>query len=487
MMEDKMRKFFWIGCFLLLLMVTGAASNADGETGISGESIGNCIGNYIKEGLENNLALKQEAFSLEKSLQALKEARGMFFPSVSIEARSSFAGGGRVISFPVGDLVNPIHHTLNQLLAAQGQPAVFPGNLENELVPFLREFEHETKLRIVQPVFQPAVYYNYRIMSKLKDVREAQLTAFKRQLVLDIRTAYFNYLKTLKVTELLKSMRQLLVENLRISESLFNNHKVTEEVVFRSKAELAKLEREAADAEKGRQVAAAYFNFLLNRPLESEIKVEDNFHSIFPGLFETGSVGLDLKTFEAHALRHRDEFRQMYGAIAAAGDTVNLHKASGLPTINAVLDYGFQGEKYRFTGKDDYWMASFVMSWNLFKGGQDHAKKAQAVLEKKRLETQLNELETNIRLQVKEAYYGLLAARKAVEAAKEGLNSWKEAFFIVSKKYEQGMVPQIEHIKAQNDYTTAAINDIMARYDYYTSEARLEQASAFYSFGGNNE
>ena len=127
------------------------------------------------------------------------------------------------------------------------------------------------------------------------------------------------------------------------------------------------------------------------------------------------------------------------------------------------------------------------MSWNLFKGGQDHAKKAQAALEKKRLETQLNELETNIRLQVREAYYGLLAARKAVEAARESLNSWKEAFFIVSKKYEQGMVPQIEHIKAQNDYTTAAINNIIARYDYYTSEARLEQASAFYSFGGNNE
>lgn len=478
-----MRTLLWIGCLLLLLIASNAVANAETETGIPG----NYIENYISEGLENNLALKQEAFSLEQSLQALKEAKGMFFPSVSIEARSSFAGGGRVISFPVGDLLNPIHRTLNQLLAAQGQPPVFPGNLENEIIPFLREFEHETKLRIVQPVFQPAVYYNYKIKSRLKNIREAKLAAFKRQLVLDIETAYFNYLKTLKIAELLDSMKRLLEENLRVSESLFKNHKVTEEVVFRSKAELAKLEREAAEAEKGRRIAAAYFNFLLNRPLDSEIEVEENFNSIFPNVSDAGATGMDLETFEAHALRHRDEFRQLYGAIAAAGDQVALHKAGGLPNVSAVLDYGFQGEKYRFTGQDDYWMASVVMSWNLFKGGQDRAKTARATLEKKRLETQLNELETKIRLQVREAYYGLLAARKAVEAAKESLNSWKGAFFIVSKKYEQGMVPQIEHIKAQNDYTAAAINDIIARYDYYTSEARLEQASASYNPGDDNE
>jgi len=186
---------------------------------------------------------------------------------------------------------------------------------------------------------------------------------------------------------------------------------------------------------------------------------------------------------ERNALEHRDELRQLYNAIDAGREAMKLYKSSALPTITAVFDYGFQGEKYRFGRDDDYWMASLVMSWNLFRGGRDRAEMDRAALEKKRLEVQFTELENKIRLQVRDAYYDLLVARKAVVSTKERLNSREEVFHIVSKKYEQGMVPQIEHIEARNGCTTAAINNIIALFDYYTVEARLEQASAFYTFG----
>jgi outer membrane protein len=59
----------------------------------------NVLEQYIQEGLENNLALQQKDFSLEKSLQALREAKGMFLPSLGVEARFSAAGGGRTIDW----------------------------------------------------------------------------------------------------------------------------------------------------------------------------------------------------------------------------------------------------------------------------------------------------------------------------------------------------------------------------------------------------
>jgi hypothetical protein len=40
------------------------------------------------------------------------------------------------------------------------------------------------------------------------------------------------------------------------------------------------------------------------------------------------------------------------------------------------------------------------------------------------------------------------------------------------------MVPQIEHIKARDDYTNAEISHIIAIYDYYIKEALLERVSA---------
>jgi len=125
------------------------------QNGFAQKSVETLLNEYIEIGLENNLALKQKNFSYQKSSAALKEAQGMFLPSISIEARYSRAGGGRDIIFPIGDLVNPIHQTLNALLQAQQ----FPGDLPNEVIPFLREEEHDTKLRLVQP--HPARFVHF--------------------------------------------------------------------------------------------------------------------------------------------------------------------------------------------------------------------------------------------------------------------------------------------------------------------------------------
>ena len=449
----------FIGLFLLNGLVCAENSNIA------------VLEKYIEIGLKSNLALKQQEFSLKKSLKALREARGMFLPSISIEARYSRAGGGRVIDVPIGDMVNPIHMTLNQLLMLHGLAPVYPANIPNERIPFLRKTEHDTKLRVVQPIFQPAIYYNAKIKKDLTGIERARLNVFKRQLTADIKNAYFTYLQTIKIKELLDNTRDLLEENLRLNQSLFRNQKVTEEVVFRSKAELSKLDQQREEAEKNKRMAAAYFNFLLNRPLETGVEI---------GAVDEKPVLKDYncEQLAAHALRHRGEFRQLQEAVNAAYHTIGLRKSSILPSVNAVFDYGFQGEKYSFTGKDDYWMGSLLLSWNLFRGGQDTAGKNQALYEKKRLETQQKELENQIKLQVKEAYYNLEVAKKAIIATEATLKSHKEVFFIVSKKYEQGMVPQIEHIKARDDYTGAGIGHIMAIYDYYIKEAQLERVSA---------
>jgi len=433
------------------------------------------LSRYVKLGLENNLALKQQEFSLERSLQALKEARGMFLASITIEGRYSRAGGGRLIEMPIGDLVNPIHHTLNQLLIANGLQPGFPANIANEQIPFLRETEQETKLRIVQPVFQPGIYFNQKIKRELMVMEQEKLNVFKRQLVADIEVAYYNYLKTLKVIELLKETQELLEENLHLNQSLFNNHKQTEEVVFRAQAELSQLQQQQHEADKNCRLAASYLNFLVNRPLETAIDLpQEN--------SELQSEDYDLEVLCNHALAQRSEFRQLQGAIDAAGHSAGLHKATILPTVNAVFDYGFQGEKYRFRGEDDYWMGSLVFSWNLFRGGQDRARQKQAQLQKKELETQYQALINQIKLQVKEAFYDLQVAKQGVISSRYLLNSHKEAFMIVSKKYRQGMVPQIEYLKARSDYTNAGIGEILAIYDYYCKNAALERVAGLYNF-----
>lgn len=430
---------------------------------------------YIKIGLKSNLALKQQEFSLEQSIKVLNEARGLYFPSIDIGARYTRAGGGRDITFPIGDLVNPIYKTLNQLLEAQGYPPAFPEDIPNQTIPFIREKEHETRIRLVQPLFQPAIWNNYGLKSDLNKIEELRTTMYKRQLVNEIKRAYFNYLKAAQVVDLYKRIKEVQTENLRVSEKLFEAGKATQDVVFRARAELSGTEQEQMNVENLQRQGRSYLNFIINRPLEKEILISDQAITQNP-------VAYDYESAKHHAFTNREEIEQIKQAISATGKNAAIVRSRYYPGLNAVVDYGFQGTEYRFNEHNDYWMASLVLEWNLFRGFQDNAKLEQVYLEKKKLSAREEEIRNQIELEVERIYDNLTVARKIIDVAKQQVESARSSFKIISKKYEEGVAAQVEYLDAQTTLANAAINAVISEYDYYITYANFERIVALYEF-----
>lgn len=428
---------------------------------------GKILDNYVKTALESNLALKQKKFSYEKSLASLSEARGMFFPSVNLEARYTQAGGGRKIDIPVGDLVNPVYRALNQITGTNS----FPTDIPNQTTNFLREKEHETKLEMIQPLFNPAIYYNYKAKSDLTEVYKAERDAFARNLTAEVKTAYFNYLKTVEIKKLLISAEELVKENLRVSESLFKNGKVTKDAVYKAEAELSKIIQQQSESEKNSNLAKAYLNFLMNRDLEEEILTDDN-------SYEEEQMFGEFEELEKNAVLSREELSALNMAIQASDNGISAAKSSYYPAISLVFDYGFQGEEYKFTDKDDYWMASVVMQWNIFRGLSDKAKTEQSKISKMEIEMQKAEAENKIKLQVREAYYNLIVAKEAVTTTSKRQRSSELSFKIIEQKYSEGMSPQIEFLDARNTLTQSQIEASVAKFDYRIKMAQLEYAAA---------
>lgn len=437
--------------FLLLLMQTLLFAQ------------GKVLEGYIQNALENNLALQQKKYSLEKSIAALKEARALFLPSVSLEARYSRAGGGRDIEFPVGDLLNPVYSTLNALLSTQQFPT-----LENEVIPFLREEEHETKLRLVQPIFQPAIYYNYKIKDNLVSADSAAWAAYKMELISDIKSAYYNYLQATKATQIYLNALNLVDENLKISESLVENGMATKDVLYRARSEKMRIQQQITAAQRQQNNSQNYFNFLLNRGLNESI-IPD---SVFA---ENSLAEFTAESAAEKAIASRNEIHQIDQALEARRQAVSIGTARFLPQVNVVVDYGFQGEKYRFTQKDDYWMASALLSWNLFNGFGDKAKREQAVLEYKSLKNDLSQIKQQIRLQAHDAVWAVQESEKQFLQSREQLKAAKEVYKIVEKKYRQGMVTHIEMIDAATSLTNAEITNNINKFEILKRQGHLKQ------------
>ena len=422
---------------------------------------------YIQEGLQSNLSLKQKQSSYEKSIQILKEAKGMFLPNLSFNARYSLADGGRIIEFPVGDMMNSVYSTLNQLT----QTNQFP-QLENERIPFLRPTEQETKLRLVQPLFNPQIYYNSKIKSELTNVEKADVESYKRELVAEIKTAYYNFLKTVHVLKLTDKTTDLLKENIRVNELLFANDKITIDNVYRSKAELSKLEQNIAEAVKYNKSSKAYFNFLLNKPFESDIEISDETKFSF--------IETELQNSQENAINNREELYMLKSYEKANDYNLKLTKLNKAPNLTAVVDYGFQGEEYNFTSDDDFIMASFVLSWDLFKGFQNKAKIQQATIDKQIIETQYNEAENRVKLQILNLYYAVEAVEKAIFAAQQEKLSATKSYEIINKKYKEGQASLIQFIDARTTMTNAEYNVIITTYDYKIKYAEFERAACLY-------
>jgi len=441
------------------------------------------LDHYINIGLNSNLALKQQEFSLEQSMKALKEARGMYLPSLTLLSRYSRAGGGRTIEFPVGTIVNPIYETLNEILVGLGQnPKPFPV-IPDQTIPFLREEEQETKIRLVQPIFQPRIYHNASLKSNLKDVQFYETTIFKRVLIKDIKIAYFNYLRAYYVIQLFTETQSLLQENLRVSEVLYDAQKVTRDAVYRAEAEIGFVEQNILEAKNNLDLSRSYLNFLLNRSLQDSVVVDESILGIKKYTFT-------LDTARVLALKNREEINQLRSAIEASQDNRKIVRSNYIPGLSAVVDYGIQGESYEFSGRDDYWMASLVFEWNIFRGFQDQARSESATLQIRKLETRLLELKQQLKLQVRSAYNNFMLAQKQIEVTNKQAQSSESSFKIVNKKYSEGMAAMIEFLDARSNMTRAQINRLLANYEYHRSFAELERVIAYYTINeseGNYE
>jgi outer membrane protein TolC len=428
---------------------------------LSGQEV---LKEYIRYGIENNLALKQKQSGYEKSLEALKEARGLFYPNISLNARYTVSEGGRVIDFPVGDLLNPVYSTLNSLTSS----AMFP-MIENQQIRFLRPTEQETKIRLAQPVFNPDIYYNSKIKKELSVFEETDVNQYKRELIAEIKKAYYNAAMADGILSMLTETRKLLLENVRVNKKLVENDKLTIDYLYRSEAELSKFDQELQNAEKNKKIASSYFNFLLNKPLSDSIILQQPLS--FPVL--DGLTG----DFSLSAIKNREELKKLGNYSNINDMQIKMNQSGKLPDLFVAVDYGFQGEKYKFNKNQDYVQASAVLTWNLFSGFQNKARIKQAMMDKAIIGSQLEEARKQIELQVINTMNELLTSEKGITAAETRLKNASEGFRLVKRKYEEGQASLIEFLDARTTMTQAEENLIISKFSYLSCFAEFEKVT----------
>ncbi|MDI9882632.1 TolC family protein [Flectobacillus longus] len=421
--------------------------------------------NYITEGLTSNQSIKQQGFILERNVLALAEAKTMFMPSISFSTTYTKASGGRTINFPTGDLLNGVYSTLNQITGT----GAFP-NLQNQSIQLFPDNFYDAKFRTTMPLLNAELEYNKRIKAQQVDLQKAEVLVYKRELVKEIKTAYYQYGKALNAVKIYESSLGLVQEGQRINQVLFDNEKVNRTSVTRSTNEVSKINASLIAARQTKEAARNYFNFLLNRPLTDSIEIDSM----------SGLPEMDLLL--AGDVVNREELFKLKIAEDINTNLTGLAKSYIIPKIGTFIDLGSQAFNLDFNKKSRYYFWGLSLDWDLFSFGKNNYRIKKAEAEQKSILAQTDYVSHQLLTELRVRQNQMKSAVAQYQSAQSQLKTAQTYYNDQLKLYREGVVIYIELLDAQNQLINARLDANIALFDTWIIQTAIERANASFTF-----
>ncbi|WP_379963611.1 TolC family protein [Epilithonimonas sp. UC225_85] len=422
------------------------------------------LDNYIQQGIESNQSIKQQSFILEKSIYALGEAKSMFLPNIAFSTTYTKADGGRTIDFPTGDLLNNVYSTINQMTGSNSFP-----QLQNQSILLNPDNFYDAKFRITQPILNAELSYNKKIRSKQIDLQKTEILLYKRELVKEIKTAYYNYLKATNATKIYQSYLKLVSEGERVNKKLFDTGKINRTSLIRSQNEVSKINASIIASQKTEESARYYFNFLLNRPLTDSIMVDD-----------INTLPDDSQLFSDNVTR-REELSKLEIAKNINSDLTGLAKSYLIPKIGASLDLGSQGFDWEFNQKNRYYLLGISLEWNIFSSGKNTFRIKQSIAENQAIISQTDYIHEQLLTELKVRQANMESAVAQYNAAQSQLKTSQIYYSDMAKLYKEGITIYIELLDAQNQWIDAQLKSNITLFDTWIAYTAIERANASFN------
>ncbi len=442
---------------LLLLLFIGI-----GKISLAQEIV---LDQYIKQGLDSNLVLIQKDLSMKRAMNGLDVARSMYLPNITFDLTYSHADGGRSIDLPIGDMLNPVYATLNQLTNSENFPQI-----NNEQINFLPKNYYDAKIRTSIPIINTDIKHNRVIQEKVLEMSKTEVELYRRELVKDIKIAYYNYLSAVQAKVIYENALKLAQEGKRVNEKLLEAGKGLPAYVIRANAEIAQQESKIVEAEQQIKNAKFYFNALLNREADSEI--------IFR---ESGKGFNDLNTANLSVnVDGREEIKSLEGNIEIQESLVDMSKQAFVPKLSAFLDLGSQAEGLRVNRYSQYYMVGAQLTFPIFQGNRNRLKIQENQIAVSEAQNKLDQAKQQLELSANVAKNELIAMQRNYESSKVQMEAAATYQRLILRGFNEGVNTYIETIDARSQFTNSQLANNIAAYKLLSAMAKLERENATY-------
>ena len=415
---------------------------------------------YIDEAIQQNLVLKQKNIPLAKSRLALKEAEKRFKPSADFSFSYTLALGGRAIDLPIGDLLNPVYSTLNRLTQSTQFPQV--ENVENQFLP--NDF-YDGRVRITYPLFNKDLLLQKEVRIQEIQLQENEIEIYKKDLILAVKMAYYQYGLALESQKILANTNNLLEKSLQTVQILVREGKAVPSQILRAENEITMIQSKLKEAEYNVDNARLYLKFLLNRENEEDLSFEK------PG-FIIDKLG-DVERI--NYVSSNPVLNKITLGLSIQSLMEKRNQQYFMPQISLFSDIGSQEFKWQFNRKSVYIMGGLQLSMPLWTNKINKIKGEQIQLDIKELEWNKALVEQQDKLAIDVARNKLLSSKAAFMAMEKQVSTTATYLRLTEKGFQNGTVSLLEMYDAQNQYTTTLLQENVRYFQFLMALADLQK------------
>lgn len=387
----------------------------------------------ITEALNNNHSIKQEEADLENAKAVLGEAQGQTGVTLKWEGSASKLGGRYY------DDTNIDHSYGNDITASI--PIYTGGQLENN------------------------------IKSAKIGVQIGELNLQNEQLGIELQTlqGYYDILNYQNIKEVDEDTVAQYNEHLKMANAKYGAGVVPKVDLLEAQVNLANAQQDLVTADNNLQVAMTSFNKIIGQDLMTDVEPSDNYLTD-TNFSKTMEECMDI------ALKNRPDGVAAQKSVEQAEAEIAAAKAGNKPQVSVVAEKSIAGNSMLDNDQSDKKSVGVQASWNIFDNNVTHSQVKQAEATLAKAQQAQADMDDQIRLDVRQAYLSMEAARTNIETTKTAVDQAVENNRIADVRYQAGVGTNSDRLDAITLYTSARMNYNQALYNFTISKAALYKA-----------
>jgi TolC family type I secretion outer membrane protein len=403
--------------------------------------------NYVVLSLKNNPQYALATSSVDASRAVRQTALSNLLPSIDASGDlSRRESNGKTTFFPRTDSAFTVSGTTSQNSASTG--------INGKIL--LYDFG-KTPLQ-------------YKAAEKSLTAAEFNFKESIASIIINARTAYFNYLLSMQLLIVNEDALKQSGEHLRQAQTLFDVGKQAKIAVTNASVDVANAQVSVIHARNGVKLAKVQLETIAAIKLGEPVVLTDSLNCAEDSITEADA--------EKRALESRAEILSAKASLEAADLKLRAAKASFFPSLNASGGFGWEAQGDASISRSDWntwpnWNIGASLSIPIYEGGAIRAAVAQAQAMFMQSKAQLDVLILSVAQQVQQYHLQEVDAQERINATGLVITQAIENLQLTQERYKAGLGTSVDLTDAEQTLANARSSHVQALFDYRIAHANL--------------